>query len=346
MSLYCITFSFSLYFIKGTMLVSISYHRNRNTKVFKNGYYGLSMDEVKLKIRKRAVKSRGRARLHTSMLEKLGAEEESKLEIVNEALGKSVTVTLFADSMVEEGYIRLSEDDLQSLGMSDGDTVIIRKKPPLTEEMRERAEEMRERAEETVERVSEEIEKVGESVRKETEKARAGATRAADTVRERAGKAYGRIVEETAPITERVESATRETVEKIKKEVGPTTERAEDTAREVYKRIVDELPGIRERLSDAAKPVMNRLKPDEGTKLKNVLKDVEGSIRTATVQSDTVADKLVKELELPKDVVISAVQRNKEIIIPKGDTRLVKGDIVYLVGKEESIQECSEILEG
>jgi K+/H+ antiporter YhaU regulatory subunit KhtT len=280
------------------------------------------------------------------MLGKLGAKEESKLEIVNEALDKSVTVTLFADSMVEEGYIRLSEEDLQSLGMSDGDTVIIRKKPPLTEEMRERAGEMRERAGETVERVSEEIEKAGESVRKETEKARAGAARAADTVRERAGKAYGRIVEETAPITERVESATKETVEKIKKEVGPTTEKAEDTAREVYKRIVDELPGIRERLSDAAKPVMNRLKPDEGTKLKKALEDVEGSIRTVTVQSDTAADKLVKELELPKDVVISAVQRNKEIIIPKGDTRLVKGDIVYLVGKEESIQECCKILEG
>lgn len=297
------------------------------------------MDEVKLKIRKRAVKSRGRARLHTSMLEKLDAKEESKLEIVNENLDNSVTVTLFADSMVEEGYIRLSEEDLQSLGMSEGDTVIIRKKPPLTKEIREKAEE-------TVERVSEEFEKVGESVRKEAGKARAGAGRAADTVKGSANKAYGRIVEETAPITEKIESTTRETVDKIKKGVAPTTERAEGKAREVYARIAEELPGIRERLSDAAKPVMNRLKHDEGTKLKKALEDVEGSIRTATVQSDTVADKFVKELELPKDVVISAVQRNKEIIIPKGDTRLVKGDIVYLVGKEESIQECSDILEG
>ncbi|MBU7035566.1 MAG: hypothetical protein HXS49_10275, partial [Theionarchaea archaeon] len=98
------------------------------------------MEEVTLKIQKRAVRSRGRARLNNSMLSRLGAKEESKLEIVNDAANKSVTVTLFADSMVEEGFIRLSEEDLEALGLNEGDTVIIRRKAPLSEQVRDRAE--------------------------------------------------------------------------------------------------------------------------------------------------------------------------------------------------------------
>jgi K+/H+ antiporter YhaU regulatory subunit KhtT len=297
------------------------------------------MDEVRLKIRKRAVRSRGRARLNKSMLSELGAEEGAKLEIVNEALNKSVTVTLFADSMVEEGYIRLSPEDLESLGMAEEDTVIIRKKPPLPEQMREKAGA-------AAERVSERIERVGEAVKKEAEKAKAETLEAAGTIKGEVSRAYGRIVEETAPVTERMEGVTKETVSRIKEEVSPVTERVEGVTREVYARIVEELPSLRERFSKAAEPVINRLKPDQGAKLRKALEGSKGSIQTATISSDLAADKLIKELELPKEVVISAVQRNKEIVIPRGDTRLVKGDIVYLVGKEESLRHCVDILEG
>ena len=303
------------------------------------------MDEVRLKIRKRAVPGRGRARLHTSMLSELGVLEESKLEIVNEVQNKSITVTLFADLMVEEGYIRLGADDLDALGMNEEDTVIIRRKPPVSEKMRETVEEAAERIErvgetvkreagEAAERVSEGIEKVGETVKREAGEAKAGAA-----------KAYGRIVEEAAPVTERIEGATRETVSRIREEVTPVTERVEDAAKEAYAKIAEELP-LKDRLSKAADAVVNRLRPDEEAKLKKVLEGSKGNIQIATVTSELVADKLVKELELPQEVVISAVQRNKEIIIPKGDTRLVKGDIVFLVGKEESLRHCAELLEG
>ena len=315
------------------------------------------MEVVKLKIRKRAVKSRGRARLHKSMLAALGAQEESKLEIVNDANNKSVTVTLYADSMVEEGYIRLGPEDLADLGLQEDDTVTIRKKPPITEQVRKEAEEavervskeverVGERAEDFTERVGEEIDKAGETAKREIEKMKKETREAADTVKGEVTKAYGRIVEETAPVTDKIEDVTKETVARIKEEVSPVTERVEGATKDVYARIVEEIPGVRERLSKAAEPLMNRLQPDEGDKLKKVLKEAKGSIRTAVVSSDVVADKLIKELELPGEVVISAVQRNQEIIIPKGETRLVKGDIVYLVGKEESICTCSEMLEG
>jgi len=134
-------------------------------------------------------------------------------------------------------------------------------------------------------------------------------------------------------------------VSRIKEEVTPVTERVEDAAKEAYAKIAEELP-LKDRLSKAADAVVNRLRPDEEAKLKKVLEGSKGNIQIATVTSELVADKLVKELELPQEVVISAVQRNKEIIIPKGDTRLVRGDIVFLVGKEESLRRCAELLEG
>ncbi len=325
------------------------------------------MDEVRLKIRKRAVPGRGRARLHTSMLSELGVQEESKLEIVNEVQNKSITVTLFADLMVEEGYIRLGADDLDALGMNEEDTVVIRRKPPVSEKMRETAGEAAERIErvgetvkreagEAAERVSGGFERVGETVKREAgeaaERVSGGFERVGETVKREAGeakagaaKAYGRIVEEAAPVTERIEGATRETVSRIKEEVTPVTERVEGAAKEAYAKITEELP-LKDRLSKAADAVVSRLKPDEEAKLKKVLGGSKGNIQIATVTSELVADKLVKELDLPQEVVISAVQRNKEIIIPKGDTRLVRGDIVFLVGKEESLRQCAELLEG
>ncbi|MBU7043583.1 MAG: hypothetical protein HXS47_08330 [Theionarchaea archaeon] len=296
------------------------------------------MEEVRLKVRKRAFPSHGRARLHTSMLSKLGANEGSKLVISNESVGTSVTVTLFADSLVEEGYIRLSPEDLTALGLLEEDTVLISKKPPLSEDLRERATR-------TAEQVSEKIEQTGEKVKKGATKAKSETIEAAETVKGEVIKAYGKIVEETAPITDRIEDATRGTVSKLKEEVKPVTERVEGAARDTYTKISEELP-VRERLSKTSEDIMNRLKPSEEAKLKKVLQECKGNIRAVTITSDTVADSLVKDMDLPKEVVIAAIQRNKEIVIPKGDTRVVKGDIAFLVGKEDSLEKCTLILEG
>jgi uncharacterized protein with PhoU and TrkA domain/ElaB/YqjD/DUF883 family membrane-anchored ribosome-binding protein len=282
------------------------------------------------------------------MLTDLGVQEGAKLEIINEATGNAVTVTLFADSMVEEGYIRLSTEDLASLGLYEDDTVTIKRKPPISEQIREEAGEAVERVSEGIERVGKEageaVERVSEGIEKAGVTVKREAGEAADTVKKGATKAYGRIVEETAPVTDRIEGATKETVARIKEEVTPVTERVEDAAREAYARIAES--PLKERLSKAAESFIDRLKPGEEAKLKKVLEQSKGKIQTITVSSDTVADKLIRELELPPEVVISAIQRNKEIIIPGGDARLVKGDIVYVVGKGESLRKCSEMMEG
>ncbi|KYK37234.1 MAG: hypothetical protein AYK19_21940, partial [Theionarchaea archaeon DG-70-1] len=138
------------------------------------------MDEVKLRVQKRAVPSHGRARLHTSMLTELGVQEGSKLEIINEPMSKKVTVTLFADSLVEEGYIRLSAEDLDALGLYEGDIVAIRRKPPISEQVRKEAEE-------AAERVTAEIGKAGEKV----EEAAGRVAEKIETGVDRAGKEVG-----------------------------------------------------------------------------------------------------------------------------------------------------------
>ena len=306
------------------------------------------MDEVKLRVQKRAVPSHGRARLHTSMLTELGVQEGSKLEIINEPVGKKVTVTLFADSLVEEGYIRLSTEDLDALGLYEGDTVSIRRKPPISEQVRKEAAEAAERVSAEIGTVGEKVEeaagRVAEKIETGVDRAGREVGEAADTVKEEAVKAYGRIVEETAPVAEKIEGATREAVGRIKEEVTPVTERVEGAAKEAYARIMES--PLRERVSKATESFISKLQPGEEAKLRQVLEESKGSIQTVTVTSGVIADKLVRELELPEEVVISAVQRNKEIIIPKGDTRLVKGDIVYLVGKEEGLRKCAALMEG
>lgn len=92
------------------------------------------MDEVTLKIRKRAMSSKGRARIHSDVFDTLGLAEGDSLDLTDPSGKKSVTVTAFADSLVEEGYIRLSAEDIGALGLAEEGTVRAKKTPPLAEQ--------------------------------------------------------------------------------------------------------------------------------------------------------------------------------------------------------------------
>ena len=50
---------------------------------------------------------------------------------------------------------------------------------------------------------------------------------------------------------------------------------------------------------------------------------------------------LVKDLDLPQTTLLAAVRRGNEVIFPRGDTLLVEGDRVTVVGTEEAIEELS-----
>jgi K+/H+ antiporter YhaU regulatory subunit KhtT len=55
-----------------------------------------------------------------------------------------------------------------------------------------------------------------------------------------------------------------------------------------------------------------------------------------------VVDKLLKEILLPKDTLISAIKRGEKMIIPDGNTKLKADDGVIILGKEEDVQKVKK----
>ena len=92
------------------------------------------MEEATLQAVKRAMPGHGRARIHEKLLSVLGIEDQEEVEVISDA-GKTLTLNVFSDDMVDEGTIRVSENDLQKLGIPDGGKVVVRRKIPLEEQV-------------------------------------------------------------------------------------------------------------------------------------------------------------------------------------------------------------------
>lgn len=130
------------------------------------------MDEIQLIAQKRAFPSRGRARIHSDVLSELAIEEGAVIDIGIPDTEKWISATAYADSLVESGHIRLSEEDLKVLGASEGSKLRIRKKAALTEQIKGG------------------IGKAGESIKgTSTESIKSGAAGAASSVSSSLGKA-------------------------------------------------------------------------------------------------------------------------------------------------------------
>ena len=97
------------------------------------------MQEVRLTAKKRAFPSQGRVRLNIAHLPDLGIAEGGHVDLINQATRKTVTTTVIADTMVREGQVRVSEEDLKTLGLLDDEEVLVRKTPPLEAKIRKAA---------------------------------------------------------------------------------------------------------------------------------------------------------------------------------------------------------------
>jgi len=148
------------------------------------------MQEVRLTIRKRAFPSQGRVRFNVAHLPELGIQEGERVDLINEGTKKSVTTTVIADTMVREGQVRVSEEDLKILGLNDDDEVLVKKSLPLQEKLSKAAAEanmslskgvsrLDKAARKTVVEVKTGAEKTADAVKKETKKASAGIGKAA-----------------------------------------------------------------------------------------------------------------------------------------------------------------------
>jgi len=163
------------------------------------------MDSVKLKVQERAFPSRGRARLHEKYLRQLGINEGDEVEVSIEGAEKPGIVAVFADTLVEEGHIRLSPQDIAAIGAAPGSTVTVRKRPPLVDRVKKGAEGT---AEKIREGAGQAREKIKGGAPPASERVREGAAQAAGNVREGAGKAADKVKEGAAAAKESIEKGT------------------------------------------------------------------------------------------------------------------------------------------
>ncbi|MDF1591914.1 MAG: TrkA C-terminal domain-containing protein [Desulfobacterales bacterium] len=55
-------------------------------------------------------------------------------------------------------------------------------------------------------------------------------------------------------------------------------------------------------------------------------------------KQSNVVNKLLKDIVLPKEALVSAVKRGEEVIIPDGNTQLNAGDQVIVIGKTKDVE--------
>jgi predicted DNA-binding antitoxin AbrB/MazE fold protein len=73
--------------------------------------------------------------MHESRLNELKIVNGDHVDLVNEAAKKTVTVTVIADTIVGRDEIRVSEEDLKSLGLKEGEEVSIKKSLGIKEKL-------------------------------------------------------------------------------------------------------------------------------------------------------------------------------------------------------------------
>ena len=141
------------------------------------------MDGIEVKVQKRAFPSKGRARIHTSLLSDLAVEEGGSIEVASGE--KVLKLGAFADSMVAEGVVRMDPEDMKKLGVEEGATVLVRRVTPLTEKLKKGTKE-------TEEKVAKGAKDVGGKVAK-------GAGSAAESVKKGAGSAAESVKKTVSP---------------------------------------------------------------------------------------------------------------------------------------------------
>jgi hypothetical protein len=86
---------------------------------------------------------------------------------------------------------------------------------------------------------------------------------------------------------------------------------------------------------------------EEAKELKSSLEKGDGALEQVEVSFlSSLAGKKVREVELPKEVLLGPILRGKELIIPDGETELQAMDRVTLMGKRKDVEVTARLLKG
>ncbi len=141
-------------------------------------------ESVTLKVKVRTFPSHGRARVNESVMPLLSAKEGEALLITKypavwDEKTKTVSVTGYADNMVDKSVIMLSPEDIAALGVAEGDQVSVVRKVTWTEKFMKGATK-------TGDTVKEGAAKAGQAVKE-------GAVKAGQTVEKGAKDVAGKV---------------------------------------------------------------------------------------------------------------------------------------------------------
>ena len=74
--------------------------------------------------------------------------------------------------------------------------------------------------------------------------------------------------------------------------------------------------------------------------------DAEAELIEAQVLGTSpLAGKILKDIDWPKEVLVGAVMKKDEIIIPKSDTVFSEGDIIILFYRTKDVEQVEKLLE-
>jgi len=86
---------------------------------------------------------------------------------------------------------------------------------------------------------------------------------------------------------------------------------------------------------------------EEARELKSSLEAGDGALEQVEISFlSPVAGKKVKEVNLPKEVLLGPIRRGKELIIPDGETELQATDRVTLMGKKKDVETTAKLLKA
>jgi uncharacterized protein with PhoU and TrkA domain len=86
---------------------------------------------------------------------------------------------------------------------------------------------------------------------------------------------------------------------------------------------------------------------EDSQELKALLEKGGGALeQIRIVPSSPARGKKIKELPLPREVLLGPFRRGKDLIIPHGETELKEGDRVALLGTRQDVEAAKKYLQG
>ena len=70
-------------------------------------------------------------------------------------------------------------------------------------------------------------------------------------------------------------------------------------------------------------------------------KEKDKEIRDIRLHNEKISGSLLRDLKLPRDVLMLSIKRNDEIILSHGYTRLLKEDIITFLGSRNSLDKLT-----